>query len=236
MKKSEFKNPNAMATQRQTFAIFCMSKVDVRDESLTRWDASQLISKLKESKGTPQEKAEVVEKYIRALNNKTAAELFEKAGIKHPFTVKAVVDHKRKSSKKVSTPLAILAEAQAAGLLAMAQANPTPMVVQQHANMADDNSPVVQQWTVPGGVCGFAWVVVKCKGPGVKFINALKKIGKAGGENSFCEFTRSSYHGGFYHHIHEGGQSMELKIAYAEAFAEVLGKHGIPCVTGNRMD
>lgn len=236
MKKKDFKDANAQATKRQTFAVYCMSKTDVRDYSLTRWECSQLIGKLKESKGSTQDKANLVKKFTAKLLNETAAALFDKEGKQHPLTVGAVVKHKASKKKAATDQLAILQEAQNAGRAAMDACIPQPMVVQQHASVLDDNSPVKKQWVVPQGVCGFAWVVVKCKGPGVKFINALKKAGIAGGENSHCDFSKSSYHKGFYHHIHDGGQSYEKKSAYARAFAEVLSKHEIPCYSGSRLD
>jgi hypothetical protein len=50
--------------------------------------------------------------------------------------------------------------AQAKGTLAATRLTPRPMIVQQHANPLDDDSPVVAHWDVSQGVCGFAWVVV----------------------------------------------------------------------------
>lgn len=35
---------------------------------------------------------------------------------------------------------------------------PTPMVVQEHFDLLDDNSPVIEEWNAPSGVCGHAWV------------------------------------------------------------------------------
>lgn len=223
MKKSEFKNPEAPATKRQTFAVYCMSKVDVRNEELTRWQCSQLIGKMKKV-SEQMERAKIVGDFLEEVHSQPSLP-FEKKAVRKPAKKKAATDQ-----------LKILEEAQRAGKDAMDKVEVIPMVVQQHENMLDDNSPVVKQWDVPQGVCGFAWVVVKCKGKGVRFVNALKKAGLAGGENSHCSFSRSSYHKGFYHHIHEGGQSYQLKTAYAHAFAEVLSKYEIPCYSGSRLD
>jgi hypothetical protein len=103
--------------------------------------------------------------------------------------------------------------------------NPTPMIVQQHANMADDNSPVVQSWNVPGGVCGFAWVNIK---PATsKFCRWLKA-------NNIVE--RVSYHGGYNLWCSDFGQSMERKEQWAGAVAQVLRKYGITARSMSRMD
>jgi len=99
------------------------------------------------------------------------------------------------------------------GRQAMVQAQPTPMVVQGHANPLDDNSKVTKRWYVPQGVCGFAWVHVS---PGnCSFARWLVKH----------KFARKSYQGGVDIWVHGGGQSMELKQAYAKAMAETLRLH-----------
>jgi hypothetical protein len=193
-----------------------MARKDVREEKLTRWEASKLISSMKKEKSTS--------------NRQFILDVFLKKRDKVEPPPEAQTINVRNDQ------LALLERAREAGVAAMQKITPKPMVVQQHANPMDDSSEVTDQWFVPQGVCGFAWVVVKCKGPGVKFINALKREGLAGGENSHKEFSRSSYHKGFYHHIHEGGQSYELKVAYANAFAGVLKDHGIECYAGSRLD
>jgi len=223
MKKSEFKNPDAPATKKQTFAIYCMSKVDVRNEKLTRWQCSQLIGKVKKV-SDQMERAKIVGDFLEEVCSQPSLP-FEKKAVRKPAKKKATADQ-----------LKIFKEAQRAGEKAMKACVPTPMVVQQHENMLDDNSSVTKEWFVSDGVCGYAWVVVKCKGKGVKFINALKRAGLAGGENSFKVFTHSSYYKGFYYHVDAGNQSYELKTAYAHAFAEVLSKYEIPCYSGSRLD
>jgi hypothetical protein len=233
MEKKDFKNPEAEATKRQTFAIFCAIKTDVRDEKFTRWEASQIIGALKEVK-TLQEKLNVYDAIMAERGKNGGA---EKAA-------KKIAASKGKPDpnwgKKKLTPekyaVGLLARAEDAGLKAMEKITPTPMVVQQHANVLDDNSPVTRQWDVPTGVCGFAWVVIKCKGKGVRFITGLKKAGIAGDENSFKRITRSSYYRGFMYSVHDGGQSYEWKTAYAHAFAEVLQNEGIECYSGSRLD
>ena len=115
--------------------------------------------------------------------------------------------------------------AHEAGLEAGKAAIPTPMVVQTHRNMADDNSPVVRNDFVSGGVCGFAWVVVE------------------NGRSKFAKYLRDEhdahkdyYYGGRSWWVRDFGQSMERKIAYASAYASVLQANGIEAFVQSRMD
>lgn len=126
---------------------------------------------------------------------------------------------------------AIYDEAHAAGMAAAKKCVPTPMIVTEHENAWDDSSPVVKQYApIMGGVCGFAWVNVR---PGV------------------CSFARwaskrdlgyaDSYYGGYTIYVHGTDfpgfeQSMEIKEAYAGAFAAVLRSHGINASARSRMD
>jgi hypothetical protein len=120
---------------------------------------------------------------------------------------------------------AIYAEANEAGYWAGTNHEPTPMVVQQHTNPLNDNSPVVQQWNVPSGVCGFAWVNVR---PATcAFARWLKKTGKV---------QHVAYEGGYNIWCSEFGQSMERKEKWASAFASVLQKNGIKAYSRSRMD
>lgn len=110
-------------------------------------------------------------------------------------------------------------KAHKAGVEAAEKCIPTPMIVQQHAVPLDDNSPVVKQWHVPQGVCGFAWITVM---PGnCSFALYLKKHHDA----RKGRLSISAY-----------GQCMEKKEAYAHAFAEVVQAAGIKCHSGSRMD
>jgi hypothetical protein len=47
-----------------------------------------------------------------------------------------------------------------AGDRAAAACRPAAMIVEQHADMTDDSSPVKRAWIVPGGPCGFAWISI----------------------------------------------------------------------------
>lgn len=100
-----------------------------------------------------------------------------------------------------------------------------PMIVEQHTNMMDDSSPVEKSWFIPEGPCGFAWVVVK---PGnSSFALWCKKHQRAS----------PHYYGGMnVKWVHEYGQSVQLKEAYARAFAGVLVEAGIKAYAGSRLD
>jgi hypothetical protein len=116
-------------------------------------------------------------------------------------------------------------QARLAGLNAAEACKPTPMIVSQHKNMLDDSSPIEKQWYVPSGVCGFAWVIVR---PGTSsFAKWLVKNGHA---------RTHHYYGGICHYVSEFGQSMEVKEAYATAFAKVLSEAGIRAYSDSRMD
>ena len=109
------------------------------------------------------------------------------------------------------------------GMKAGAACVPTPMVVAQHANVADDSSPITQTWDAPEGVCGFAWITIH---PGnCAFANWLKKHEKGG----------KAYGGGVIVNA-KFGQRMERNLAYASAFAGICHKAGIKVYVGSRMD
>ena len=119
----------------------------------------------------------------------------------------------------------IYKEADRAGMEALNKCLPNPMIVEQHVNQLDDNSPVAKSWFVEDGVCGFAWVNVK---PGNSpFANFLKAndLGR-----------KDSYYGGVTIWVTAGNQSMQKKEAYAEAFAEVLNQNGIKAYAASRLD
>ena len=113
-------------------------------------------------------------------------------------------------------------QARAAGLAAAQAAQVQPMIVQQHANMLDDSSPVTRSYYVNDGVCGFASVVVR----NIKFANQLKKLG----------IGRKNYGTGWSISVSDFNQSLTRKEAYAHAFAKVLNDNGITAYTDSRMD
>ena len=120
----------------------------------------------------------------------------------------------------------MVAKARAAGLAAVKDCVPIPMVVVQRADPLNDNSPVVKQYApVMDGPCGFAWVNVK---PGNSaFAKYLKAEGLA---------RSDSYEGGVTMWVSEFNQSMAKKEAYAYAFSEVLRAEGIRAYANSRMD
>jgi len=127
----------------------------------------------------------------------------------------------------------IMSEALEAGSNALKVCVPTPMIVSQHTNMLDDNSPVEKSWFVPSGACGFAWVHVPYNTPKNRaFINGLKKVGLVGEHKSWSK----AYNGGYQYWVSVGGQSVELKEAYAHAMANVLSSYDIKAYSQSRLD
>lgn len=120
---------------------------------------------------------------------------------------------------------ALFNKAMAAGRLAAAATNPTPMVVYSPTtpmgNTPDPNQPV---YLVPSGPCGFAWVNISPAN--CPFANWLKKNGLA----------RKAYKGGVDISIGEYGQSMQRKESHAYAMAHVLSEAGIRAYAQSRMD
>ena len=111
-------------------------------------------------------------------------------------------------AKQIDEFASIVAEADAAGKAAVAKLNVVPMVVGQHANQMDDNSPVVKQWFVADGV--------HIKPANKPFAKYLVDFGPA---------KKDSYNGGIYIWIGDYGQSMQKKEAYARAYADVIKAH-----------
>lgn len=127
----------------------------------------------------------------------------------------------------------IMKEAVEAGNAAIAVAKVIPMVVEQHVNMVDDNSPVAKNWLVADGACGFAWINFKANTtPNRKFLAGLKKAGLCGEHKEWGK----AYTGGYSYWVGQGNQSIQKKEAFARAFADVLKNHGITCYVGSRLD
>jgi hypothetical protein len=118
----------------------------------------------------------------------------------------------------------IYQEAREAGHQAAMECVPQPMVVTQRANPLRDDSPVMRQWHVSEGVCGFAWVTVR---------PATSSFARWLVKHKDC---RTGYYGGVEIWVRDYGQSMERKHAYANAFANVLVKHGIQAGAYSRLD
>ena len=130
---------------------------------------------------------------------------------------------------------ALYAKALEAGWKAFEDAKPVPMVVQQHASPLDDSSEVVQEWHVPEGVCGMAWLTIR---PGnTSFAHWAKKN----------QGARKAYYGGLEIWRPVGGstQSYERQMAGVRAMQDVLmdEDEGLPTLdpkskvyAGGRLD
>ena len=110
--------------------------------------------------------------------------------------------------------------ADRAGIAARDAVTPTPMIVDEHANPLDDNSPVVRRDIVPSGPFGSAWVTLYGTG---SFARWARKNG-----------WRSAYGGGIQKYLTIA--SIERQEAYAGAYAQVLRDAGLRAYSGSRMD
>ena len=113
-----------------------------------------------------------------------------------------------------ASPATIYAEAHRAGCAALEAIVPDPMIVSDQDGRA---------YYVGGGVCGFAWIRVPGNTAFARWCKS-QRIGHKG------------YPSGWSVWVHQGGQSMQRKEAYAVAFAEVLKSHGIKASAESRMD
>lgn len=120
---------------------------------------------------------------------------------------------------------ALYQQAHAAGMAALVAASPTPMVVGEADGLSERFKPGGQRWYVSEGACGFGWVVVH---PGnSSFARRMKQLGHGAPE----------YGGGWtVKWVREGGQSVDRKHAYAQAFAAVLREAGVQAFGQSRMD
>lgn len=118
---------------------------------------------------------------------------------------------------------AIWDEAMEAGMVAGLACKPQPMIVQEADLLTDQPKPGGETWYVPDGVCGFAWISFKGNTPWARWA-------KTNG------YARKGYPSGMQIFVQKFGQSMERKVAYAEAAAQVLRKHGIEAYANSRMD
>ena len=124
--------------------------------------------------------------------------------------------------------LSIFNEAKRAGMVALNACVPNPMIVTGQFPSGQKSTYFVSE-----GACGFAWVKI----PGNSwFIRELKKLKIAGGHNDWDAEISKSYGGGYQYWVHEGGQSISRKEAFAKAFSQVLTDHGIKNTWGSRLD
>ena len=130
--------PNAPATNGQTFAIFCIARFDVRHCNLSKAQAGSLIDRLKTGDETIR---------MGALADVAAL----------PGAVKKGEPTKPKQDWK-----AVFAEAHKAGMEAGNTVAVTPMVVNTHESPPVlGPTPIIARSIVSDGVCGFAWVTVR---------------------------------------------------------------------------
>lgn len=109
----------------------------------------------------------------------------------------------------------IYQEAYDAGLKAGQEVIPTPMVVGEETSpLSGEIDYSKKTYFVSEGPCGFAWVNINpARG---NFVKYLKEIGAG----------HKSYSGGYDVWVREFNQSITRKVAFAEAFADVLRKYG----------
>ncbi len=115
------------------------------------------------------------------------------------------------------TPEQIWEEAEAHALASARACVPEPMVVTSRTATEQ------KIYYVPQGVCGFA--SIRFAG-NTAFGRWAKRVGHA----------TPAYGGGLAVHVREGGQSYEIKDAYARSFAAVLKIHGIKARVESYLD
>jgi hypothetical protein len=120
---------------------------------------------------------------------------------------------------------ALFTKAHEAGMAALESASVSPMVVGSPSTpLGSDIDPSKPVYFVPEGPCGFAWVVVR---PGnSSFARWLTQTGKGS----------RHYGGGVSVWVRQGGQSVQRKEAYAQAFAGVLTEAGVTASAESRLD
>ena len=129
-----------------------------------------------------------------------------------------------------------------AGMTALQGCTPTPMIVTQHENAMDDNSPAKKQYYVGDGMCGFASVTfLLTNGVTRQFIGTLKKALIVGTyEQSWdtpsIRIYKNNFGSGYSFSVREGNQSYEKKTAFAKAMSKVLEDAGINCYWDSRVD
>lgn len=101
-----------------------------------------------------------------------------------------------------------------AGEEEMYKCRTTPMIVETHRDMFDDNSPVIKREIIEAGPCGFAWLVIKPTRS--RFCSWLR-------ENNLARY--SEHERGVVIFAHVGGQSVQLKEAWTHGFYKELMKH-----------
>ncbi len=110
-----------------------------------------------------------------------------------------------------------------AGLVAAQNAQVVPMIVQSVNPLTGVPIAGAKTHFVADGVCGFAWISFKGNTP---FGRWAKKVNVA----------RNGYPSGLQISVSYYNQSLQLKEAYADAFAQVLRDAGVEAYSQSRMD
>ena len=117
----------------------------------------------------------------------------------------------------------IYKEAYAAGLIAGKEVGVPKFIVGDAIGLSNEIDYTKKTYVLDG-LCGFAWVNISpARGA---FVTYLKSR----------ELGHKAYYGGYEFFVHEFGQSVDRKSAFAGAFAEVLRSYGIPASAGSRLD
>ena len=125
----------------------------------------------------------------------------------------------------------ILVEASEAAEAAVKACRPTPIIVGSPSTpLGNDVDPTQQTWFVEGGVCGFAWVVIR---PARGTIVAELKKRKIGGAHYGGGYSFSSWQ--LAPSIRQD-QSYERAVAAARGAVEVLKKYGVNAYVDARID
>ena len=126
---------------------------------------------------------------------------------------------------------AIWLEAHEAGRQAGNAHTPTPMVVGRAVDLFSDKIVPGTREVVDEGMCGFAWINVR------PATSRFAKWWKKREEQRTGRKVERAYEGGYtVYWVGEYNQSYERKEKFAQAFAEVLQKHGIKAHGFSRLD
>jgi hypothetical protein len=118
----------------------------------------------------------------------------------------------------------IYKEAHEAGVEAVKTVKLPQFVVGQPTTPLGNDIDYTKPTYILNGLCGFAWVsIFPARG---SFVTYLKSKGLGG----------KAYGGGYQIWVSDYGQSVDLKSAYASAFANVLQKYGIKAYGESRLD
>jgi hypothetical protein len=132
---------------------------------------------------------------------------------------------------KTKSAYDILVEASESAEQAVKACRPTPIIVGSPSTpLGNDVDPTQQTWFVEGGVCGFAWVVIR---PARGTIVAELKKRKIGGAHYGGGYSFSSWQ--LAPSIRQD-QSYERAVAAARGAVEVLKKYGVNAYVDARID